>query len=458
MHYIALLPAFVALYLLRRIGLVKTFLYFFIPLIVLVPDYCKALISGLPDLSFIQGAMFPIALMTIWVQRQHWKPRLMDVVVMALASIAVISEYRAAGYADAQNYIVDMLCYVFFPYMLGRLLVEQNGLRLEVARRLVFFAAIVVIEMLYEWRFAVNLYEKYLPIFFGGQGSGWHITFRYGMARAAGPYAHAILAGIMFAVYYRLALWVMWQGGWPEKFPWYKKHPLKFGQIMWLAMAAGVFCNLAKGPWLGGFVAAFIVAISRVKFRKLYIMFLAAVLLVVVVPSYFSFLNYASVGRANAKDATQETAAYRKELIDHYWQLAVDHADFGWGKNKVPKIPGSESVDNYFLLLSLMHGLYASGLLVFIFFFTMTRLWRRASRELDEHPGSDAFGWTLLGIMIAYLISLATVFMAYQVMLMFFFILGWAETYLERGYVPATWTTSAAPAKGKPSRFRRVLA
>ena len=458
MHYIALLPLFISIYLLRRIGLVKTFLYFFIPLMVIAPDYCKALISGLPDLSFIQGAIFPIALMTIWVQRKHWHFRLMDIVVLALATIAVISEYKAAGYGDAQNYLIDMLCYVFFPYMIGRLLIEQNGLRLEVARRLVFFAAIIVIEMLYEWRFATNLYEKYLPIFFGGQGSGWHITFRYGMPRAAGPYAHAILAGIMFATYYRLNMWVIWQGGWPEKFPWYKKHPLKFSQIMWLAMAAGVFCNLAKGPWLGGFVAAFIVAISRVKFRKLYVMFLAAIFLVVVIPSYFSFLNYASVGRANAKDDTQETAAYRKELIDHYWVLAVDHADFGWGKNKVPKIPGSESVDNYFLLLSLMHGLYASALLVFIFLFTIVRLWRRSSQELERHPGSDAFGWTLLGIMIAYLISLATVFMAYQVMLMFFFVVGWAETYLQQGYVPSKSGSSALPPKEAIPRFRRVLA
>lgn len=458
MHYSALIPGFIVLWLLSRIGLIPTFLTCFIPLMVLVPDYYKAQISGLPDLSFLQGAIIPIALATIYQYRGNWKPRLMDLVVCGLAGIAVLSEFLAAGYAEAQNYVVDMLCYIVFPYFVGRLLIEQNNLRMVVVKRILYAAIVVVILMAYEWRFAINPYQQLIARFFPGQGDGWIVTFRFGMTRAAGPYAHAILAGIMFAIYYRLNRWVMWQGGWPAKFPWYPNHPLSFPLIMWLVIAGGVFMNGAKGPWLGALLAAVIVTASRVRFRKLYIRLLLVFGLAVVVPSAVEFWQFASVGRAAARTANQETAAYRKELIDHYVQVAMDHAELGWGKNNVPKVPGQDSIDNYFLLIALQHGVYACGLLVFIFLFNIVRLWRRANRESDLYPDSEAFGWTLLGIFIMYMIALATVFMAYQIMLMFFLLTGWTETYLQRGLEHRDQGAAKAPPPAATPRFRRVLA
>lgn len=458
MHYSALIPGFITLWLLNRIGLVRTFIGFFIPLMIILPDYYKAQISGLPDLSFVQGAIIPIMLVTAYQCRANWKPCLTDLAVCALAAIAVASEFRAAGYADAQNYVVDMLSYIVFPYFIGRLLIEQNNLRMAVVKRILYAAIVVVVMMAYEWRFAINPYQQILSRFFPGQGDGWVVTFRFGMTRSAGPYAHAILAGIMFAVFYRLNRWVMWRGGWPAKFPWYPKHPLAFPTIMWLIVAGGVFMNGAKGPWLGAIVAAVIVTASRVPFRKLYIRSLVVACLVVVVPSAIQFWQYASVGRAAARTANQETAAYRKELIDHYLRLGLEHANLGWGKNHVPKIPGSESIDNYFLLLMMQHGVYACGLLLFIFLANIVRLWRRANRESDLYPDSEAFGWTLLGIFIMYMVALGTVFMAYQIMLLFFLLVGWSETYLQRGLAGRDQGAARAPAPQPPPRFRRVLA
>lgn len=460
MHYIALVPGFLCLYLLRKWGLEKTILAFFLPLVVIVPDYYKALIIGLPDLSFIQGAIIPVSMAVVYKHGKLWRPAVTDVFVVLLAAISIISEYRASGYADAQNYIVDMMTYIVFPYIIGRLFIEQNGLRLAVAKQLVICACIVVVFfMAYEWRFAINPYQQILSRFFPGQGDGWVVTFRFGMPRAAGPYAHAILAGIMFAVYYRLMRWVMWQHVWPEKFPWYKRHPLRLDQLIFLIILAGVLFNGAKGPWLGGLIGGLLVTASRVPYRKLYLRALLILTLVVLVPMGVQAWHYASVGRANATSVNQETAAYRKELIDKYLGMAIDKATFGWGKTKVPKIPGAESIDNYFLLLSLMHGIYAAMLLFAIFVSMIFRLWRRANRESSERPNSDQFGWTLLGIFVAYLVSLATVYMAYQVMLMFFLLAGWAETYLQRG-LPALnqGTTQAGPASPPAvARFRRVM-
>ncbi len=465
MHYIALLPGVICAWLLSSWGIERTFLYFFVPIVVALPDYYKALIAGFPDLSFSQGMMIPITAAVLLRYGGRWKPRLMDVLVILLATMSILSELQASGYADAQNYVMDMLTYIIGPYVLGRLLIEQSDIRIEFVKQVVGWACFVVLAiMVYEWRFAVNPYQMLLNRFFPGQGDGWVVTFRFGMTRAAGPYAHAILAGVLFGVYYRLQRWLMWEKHWPAKWERYPNHPYAWDMWLWAIIGFGVFANGAKGPWLGAILAAVLVTASRVPFRGMYLKALLAATLIIGIPASVQFWDYVSVGRGAAKSENQETAAYRKELIDHYWQYAKSKALLGWGKTKVPKVPGSESVDNYFLLLSLMHGLVASSTLLTMFGMMIVRLWRRANLESTLYKNSNPIAWTLFGIFVIYFISLATVYMAYQVMLIFFLFLGWTETILQQGPQPPVRRDSSGadgpyPFEDHPAprRFRRVL-
>jgi hypothetical protein len=141
-------------------------------------------------------------------------------------------------------------------------------------------------------------------------------------------------------------------------------------------------------------------------------------------------LSYASVGRAQAQSVAQETAAYRKELLDKYIDIALEHSVFGWGRNTWPKIASMPSIDNYYLLLALMHGLLALGFLVGIFLFMMARLFIHSMKVPYRKPSGSTLGFTLLGIYASIAFSIATVYMGEQSLPIFFLITGWAEGYL----------------------------
>jgi len=54
--------------------------------------------------------------------------------------------------------------------------------------------------------------------------------------------------------------------------------------------------------------------------------------------------------------------------VDQYLSVAEDHALLGYGRNNFPVIGGMTSIDNYYLLLSLLHGFIASSVLVILLF------------------------------------------------------------------------------------------
>lgn len=120
---------------------------------------------------------------------------------------------------------------------------------------------------------------------------------------------------------------------------------------------------------------------------------------------------------------------YRKVMIERYIDIAIEHTALGWGRNSWPKLPGMASIDNYFLLLSLMHGLIATGLLLFLFGWQGVRLFRRGMAEPHD---SNSLALSFAGILLAVFVTLGTVYLGEQVMPALFLILGWSEAYLQR--------------------------
>ncbi len=130
---------------------------------------------------------------------------------------------------------------------------------------------------------------------------------------------------------------------------------------------------------------------------------------------------------------------YRKVMIERYIDIAIEHTALGWGRNTWPKLPGMASIDNYYLLLSLMHGLVATGLLLFLFAWQGGRLFRRGMAEAHD---SNSLALTFAGILLAVFVTLGTVYLGEQVMPALFLILGWSEALLQRQRAPAR---AAAP-------------
>jgi hypothetical protein len=400
-----------------------------------------------------EAAILPIAGLYLLKHGTRWRFSGTDVLVFGFAFMMACTEYSAKNYSEAQNLMFDVLGTIVLPYILAKGIIEPWGLREAFAKRTVVLLAVVAMLSTFEFRMGRNLFRMWLDRFFPGQGS-WVTTFRYGFARAAGPYGHAILAGMVFMFGYRIQRWLQWTGAWRNtRWP----LPMKPGLFFTLVLLGGIAISLARGPQLGALVSGIILFTARAKSRRAMVSAALVLLVVTGVPGYFAFQSYVSVGRAGAKTLSQETAAYRKELIEKYTEVALRRPVFGWGRGAWPKVPGLESTDNHYLLLALNHGVVTLGLFVGIVVWAGFRLAAYGSRRPRSDP-SALLAFTLLAIYFGYAVALATVYQGMQTMQIFFLVTGWAEgLLLQRRPVAAPAHQAAAPLRTPPFAFTRVL-
>jgi hypothetical protein len=461
LSYIAYLPAIWVYLTAQNKSLTKAFIWGYIPILLLLPDYYRAITPGLPDPSFNQAAS--VALFAVFYLKGFpgYRFSLTDVVVGLYAFAISYSEFLASGYSDAQNLMFYALTSVLFPYLFAKSLVEAFDARYEFGKSIVICLSIVFLFNLFENKMGSNLWQLTIGrFFFPGQGDGWITTFRFGLARAAGPYAHCLVDGVIMAVAYRMQRWLQWSDAWPEKIKKLAWIPLRPDQLFTLMILGGVFSTLGKGQWLAGFIAAGITIIGRSKKRVMAMTAVIAIMVGVGIPAMIAFLNYASVGRANAADDNQETAAYRYELVTAYMDVAKEKLWFGWGLMKWPEVSGFESIDNHFLLTYLNHGVIAVTILLGIIFVMMGRLIKHGMTQPLAEPRGSSLAFTLAAIFLMYLIAVSTVAMMYQSCTLFFLITGLSDAYLRS----STWDGYRGADKAKTPaddnrryRFRKVL-
>jgi len=458
--YVAFLPAIWVFLVAKNQSVSKAFIWGYIPTLLLLPDYFIAITPGFPDPSFNQAAS--VALFIVFAKRGFpgYRFTLTDLVVGFYAISVSYSEFMASGYADAQNLMFYELTSVFFPYLFAKSLVEPFNLRYDFGKSIVMCLCIVSLLNLYENKMGKNLWQITIgDICFPGQGDLWITTFRFGLARAAGPYAHCLVDGIIMAVAYRLQRWLQWSNAWPDKIKKLSWIPLHPAQLFTFIIFIGVLSTLGKGQWLAGIVAAGITIIGRSRKRVAAMTSVLSIMVFVGVPLLIAFFNYASVGRANAKDDNQETAAYRYELVTEYMDVANEKMWFGWGLMKWPEVPGFESIDNHFLLTYLNHGVIAICLLLWIIFGMMGRLIVHGMKQPLAEPKGSSLAFTLAAIYLMYFIAVSTVAMMYQSCTLLFLITGMAEAYLRFSTWDGHYGGSAEKTliDDRIFRFRKVL-
>ena len=438
MHAIAIIPAIVALFLCWRKGHARAFIDVYLPAIILLPDYyATKIVPGIPPLTFNQAAILPCALFFLLFNDRKWRFSFTDFLIVGYVGTIVYSEYVNIDYKEAQNLAFILLTTVFFPYMLTKGIVEPYGLRETFAKRLTILFTICAATLTYETRMGKPFIRLFFDRFFPGQGY-WVTTFRWGFARAAGPYGHSIVSGMMFVVAYRIARFVQWAGWWKEPVPYLSaKLPFKLDLATFFSLAtlAGLFLTLVRGPWLGALTAVGFIFVCRSKNRGAYLTIAIALLIVVGIPSSISFFNYISVGRENALTVAQESAAYRYELIVKYAEIANERLYWGWGRNQWPEVPGMPSIDNNFLLLALNHGI------ICMILFNIAQLWLMlhlvrlgVKRRMGDPTATLAF--SLAGILLAMIVSLATVGLLSSIVQLFFMVLGWCDGLVKTKGVP----------------------
>lgn len=461
LSYIAFLPGVLVYIVAKNDSINTAFIWVYIPTLLLTPDYFYAITPGIPDPTASQSAAVALFAVFLMQNGPGYKFSLTDIAVGLYAFAVSFSEFLATNYSDAQNLLFFELTSVLFPYFFAKSLIEPYGSRYTFAKSIVLCLALVSVLNLFENRFGYNLWRAYWgEWFFPGQNEGWVTTFRYGFARAAGPYAHCLVAGIMMAAGYRLQRWLQWSKAWPDTFKYLDFIPsLTPARLLTLLMLGGLLSTLGKGPWLASIVATGVIVIGRARRRVLAMKIVLATLVFIGLPLLFALLKYASVGRRNAMDDTQETAAYRYELVSEYMDAASEHLWWGWGLMRWPQMPKFESIDNHFLLTYLNHGVIAVSLLLGIIFVMMARLLYHGMTQPSDGPRGSSLAFTLAAIYLMYFIAVATVAMMYQSCTLFFLITGLSDAYLRlsrQDYIARPGLFKTRPDLRK-FKFRKVL-
>jgi hypothetical protein len=296
--------------------------------------------------------------------------------------------------------------------------------------------SVVAVSSVYEFKMAWDPYAGLLTQFFPGQ-LNWVTTFRWGFARIAGPYGHAILAGLIFAVGWRMQRWLEWGKHWETP---------RQAQLVSLCLAGGLFMTMCRGPWMGAACGAAVILITRAQNRKRVLLAVFSLCLLVGIPALLTFKGYLSVSRAKAVTVAQETIAYRRELLEKYVDIMWKKSDWGWGQNTWPRISTMDSIDNQYLLLPMQHGLIALGFFLAIPLWTGARLARLGVRSPRGSPEGE-LALTFFASYVVIAVTLTTVYLGTQTVQLFFLLTGWAEGLLlqRRSEQLASEPVSATP-------------
>ncbi len=444
------IPGLLAVLVCVRRGPARALLDVYLPTLLLLPDYYRWFYTG--HLTFSETAILPIAAAFALHNWREWRWSFTDLIVVALVSTMIVSEYVNADFYDARNLTLELTCTWILPYALAKGLIQSQHLEASFARRIAVLLTIVSMVAVYEFKMAYNPYAAAFGWIFPGWNV-WVTTFRYGLPRIAGPYGHAILAGLILVVGYRITRWLDWSGNWPGNLPFIPISKVRFCEL-WII--GGIVMTLCRGPWLGAAVAAVAVALGLARNRKRAITLVAIALALASMPTYYAVKSYVSVSREDAATESQETAAYRREILETYVAVVERRPTWGYGRD-FPHDGGMTSIDNYYLLLALTHGVYALLALATLFIWMSVRLARLGVR-LPREDASASLAFTMLGVYLAFAVSIATVYLGLQAIPLLAMVTGWSEGMLLAPVRVAAGAKASVPIAARPFRFERVMA
>jgi len=478
MDLIILIPFFACLAVLVMRSARHAFAYVFLPTIMLLPGYWTLRLPHIPPLSFTDVVILPLGLVLLATEIRRWRFDWMDLWVLLFAVSAGMSEGLSAELAYgtwprlfsadsaasvALSYNINNGIYAFFgrinsvilPYVVGKLIIEHgelNGqpMRKVMIRRIVTFLSIVSAFGIIDFLNGRSTYQRVFRHFFVGQMIDFPEQVRWGFGRIAGPFGHAILAGMVFLTGLIYFLWLLWvDRDWGGR-PFMKAFPLKMRTIVLLALFGGLLMTQSRGPWIGVILSLIFALLSRVMSAgKAAVVFLALVggLGSVV---YIVGKQYTQGPREAAASESQASAIYRRELLQTYIPVIRERPAFGWGFTDYPGPNGQKSIDNEFLWVVVTQGFFGLAIFFMIAIGSGIRLLKYVGKPLV--PEDRLLVFAHIAVLMGLLTSLATVYMGGEVMVVYFLVIGWVQ-----GMRPRLAVAGAPGSMGRPLRFRRVL-
>lgn len=451
MAAIILIPALACWAVLAMGSARKALLWVYLPTLLLLPQYYVLRLPHLPPISFADAAILPLGVALVFKGARHWRWAWMDLWVLLFAVCAGVSEALSAelangdwtrllspnlavsqrlstNIADGGLMFVAGVLTMVLPYMAGKLLIEQedDAMRKQFVARIVQLLAVVAALSLYDFVTGRSLWQKLATPFLGAnQNEVWEPQMRWGFGRIAGPYGHAILAGMVFLIGLVYCLWLR-----SADRDWGSRRlihglPLTLRGLALAAILAGLLMTQSRGPWIGVGLALIFALLTRyLPVEKAAIVFVVFCVMFVVGALYFTN-QYTEKTISQASSEEQRNAIYRRQLLTNYTPLVMERKAFGWGVTTLPAVNGQVSIDNQYLMLAVTEGFTGLAVFLAIASGSALKLLRMISQPIPSEDRTLALAH--LAVLIGLMTTLATVYMGEQVVMLFFLLTGWVQ-------------------------------
>lgn len=433
LSFLILVPGLVSLYYVIRQRVDIAFLWLYLPCLLFLPDYYAYRLPHLPPVSAAQASVIPIAVAVLVQSLSRWKLSRMDLwVALYVVSLVASEILRERVFNDGVFLSLLGIISMLLPYIIGRQLIEPR-LRLPVVRNWVLLILCLLPEALYEYRFGASIFVR-MGIVLGLGDLPWSVQYRSGHPRISMSFSDAELAGIAFAVTFFFNLWLMELNKndrrsqlSPRIGKWLAK--LEKYYIPVLLLPAFVVLTQSRGPMLGAALGFLVMQCTRFKtIRQIRIASVCAIILLVVAVAgaFVYFQQYTSPAEGVALTEQQESAMYRKMLLQNYQPALEQGGWLGWGIQSYPIFPGQKSIDNDFLLVQLIQGRLGITLWYIILAESLWNAFRNTWRAKNRED--IVFAFAHLAGLLTFWLTLTTVYLGEQLPQIFFLVLGWQQS------------------------------
>jgi hypothetical protein len=477
MAAIVLVPALICGLVLALGSARRALLDVYLPALLLLPQYYVLRLPHLPPLGFADAAILPLGTVLIATQMRRWRWAWMDLWVLLLAASQGLSEAMSTelangdwlrifsadfiasprfntNLADGALMFVDGVLTMVLPYMAGRLLIEQDGerqaMREKLVARIAVLLAVVALVSVRDFLTGTNGWQRMMGRIFPNAYESWPEQVRWGFGRIAGPYGHAILAGMVFLMGLIYCLWLC-----SANHEWGARRlmsglPVTGRGLALAAIVAGLLMTQSRGPWIGVALALVFALLTRylpvAKAAAAFLVFIACFATLAI----FAANRYTARQMRQASSEEQRNAIYRRELLANYAPVVRQRMLFGWGVTTYPAVNGQQSIDNQYLMLAVKEGFAGLGIFLTIVAGTAAKLLRLIAQPMEPRDRMLAFAH--MSVLIGLVATLATVYLGEQVVMLFFLLTGWVQAMRA---APAL-APVAGPLDSRAG-FRRVL-
>ena len=347
MQAIVLIPLMLTVAVGLKYGFREAFVFVCLPLFLLLPDYYRFKLPGIPEFTpwnYVFLAVFGLLLLN--KERRHLRLHPLDLLPILFVYFCVRSEYEIKGWKDTQNLLVNMTFGCILPYYLGKVIAREPGLLTGAFTMIGLVCACVGFASVYEARMGSNPFDfwrSYWPVHVPFDGA----LYRSGIRRVQGPFSHPIFGGFVYSMVIPCLIWLRDRRvlqGW------------KMRRLLVLGCLVGLLTTVSRGPMLGCLLTYMIARLGWFRLRPLAIAVAGIGLVLGPIVVGAQVQKFMKLDRATAKTESEETAAYRKEMMENYWEVVMAEPIYGYGKNQVPVVKGQKSIDNMYLFTALQYG------------------------------------------------------------------------------------------------------